>query len=183
MSLRERLEKNPAIVWVALILVISGAALLIWRQVTVNPAGAAGGQRVYVFDLADGSLIAMPGGGIPPFRINKKNAEGGEPTGVLATVYSCGDCSSAKDRVVGYLETNSPAAQEAIKNALRDGTMEDLAPSQRASLEDVLSAGQLVAAGDTRPPTWVTKSSEQGQAIVNGLASKCPSGEFKICMP
>ncbi|MEM9348526.1 MAG: hypothetical protein AAGB26_18305 [Planctomycetota bacterium] len=118
-------------------------------------------SRFYYYDMQTGELFVDEANLIPPI----KAPSGGE--GVIAEVYSCGDCEGEK--FVGLLRKYSDAAKEAMEK--------ELPPDTKGILVRLAGAHSR----------WVPEDSKAGQEMrassVAAARSRCPGGEPAICFP
>ena len=146
---------------------IAGGVFLIAIVITVISITSSGpgepetSSKFYYYDMNTGELFIDEANLIPPI----KAPSGGE--GVLAEVYSCGDCEG--EQYVGLLRKYSDSAKAAIEK--------ELPPD---------ASGSLVRLANDNS-SWVPADSPQGQqmraASVAEARSKCPGQEPKICFP
>jgi hypothetical protein len=168
---REWLNNNSAVVTVvAVVILIISLAVIIWY----NQRGPSqpGQIAVYYYDLSAGKLITAKQNDIPPIDIKS-----GAGMGVKAYVYSCGECSDASKRFVGYLEKLTDEAKKA--------RLEQIANPNAASgarRRDLTNAGTMIRR--EKEGEWVAIDSDEGRAILNELREKCATGEtLRQCLP
>lgn len=167
--MRDSVARRPLIVAAVAILVLLASGGAIWWHAAAPPPLRQ--PRLWYMDLNKGQLFAGSGD-LAPIE-----APGGPvnhvPTGVLAHVYACGDCSNAGDRSVAWLETLDPAVQKAMGSgatylSIADATASDFNGGRRV---------QRPKDGE-----WVDAYSEEGTAIQQPPA--CPGGAAsKPCLP
>lgn len=166
----------------SLAVIVCGAAwsLSTWFGGDDNPDHP---RRVWFYDTTTGSLFVEMSDRVAPIESPAKSRESeGKPTGVRAYLFSCGSCSDEKERFIGYFETHTKAAQDAIIN--RPPDREGVPPVDISSLVD---EGTLVAkpVSGSAELVWVVMVSSEGQAIMRDAVSKpCADGKLPVqCRP
>ncbi len=153
MSLRDKMNENPAIPAVGVIIILAVCGYFLWGLITSGPTGQVKGDFYYSID--DGKTVfedSRPPG--QPFQKDGKDA-------AMALMFTC---DNDKTRFCGYLLKKAPPpARAGAKNAA--------APANAAP-----EAGMLITyikkPGDTE---WIPDTSYGKFAgIQNGV--KCPSG-------
>ena len=155
-------------------LIISGAAivgcLIFFINRFTTPEGAtpprkAGVPQTWYYDRNTEELFTMPATTSGLVETDSGPFEG-EPAGVRAAVFACGDCST-NEQYIGWLE--KPSAKE----------LEAIAGTAEISDDDLVS---LVAKPGSNQ--WVSATSAQGEKIAKEARSRCPKGvRANFCQP
>lgn len=158
------IAKESAILkWAVALLALSLAgATLAWQYRPIAPASE---RKVYFYDQTARRLFAAVPGDLPPIA-----APSGEKVGVLAHVFTCGDCAVIDQRVIAWVEryTDSFLASHRRYADIADLSSDDL-------------AGQLLVKKPA-DPGWTDASIEAGEAIA--AAPACPDGgSGRRCVP
>ena len=182
MSVREWMNNNPAMVTIGAVLVLVICLVLIIVQ--LSGGGAAGGEReIYYYDLNTEKLFTASNRTNPPIETDSGAYEG-EPAGVQATVFACGQCDQdytgmtaaqveQNDAAIGYLEKFTPEAKEVIEDESSD-----------EEGYDVMLRGHLVRRVDQSQ--WVPRESEEGYRITQEaqMNADCPPDQPpQPCVP
>jgi hypothetical protein len=163
MSIRQSLQNNPAIFAGVAVLVLGFA---VWRMATVGHGNALENHR-YFFDLGTGELFTHDVSAMPPVTA----PSGGD--GVLATVYTCGACSSEAERKIAYIITYTEEALALMQQAMG----ENANPGAMAAAQ----AQRLIAA-PSQQPQWVAFDDPRSGQLLS-FADQCPGGKAEICLP
>lgn len=157
--------------------VIAGIALSIalgfiyWQ--TIGPSFLQRPMQKWFYDLNTGKLFLGPGDAIAPIPAPSGALPDGSLAGVLAHVYSCGECTE-KERVVAYLETCSPAAQARIKSLQQPGQHPMPTESMRSGI-------LLKRPGDAQ---WIEHDTPEATKLLDEVLPLCPNGAApQPCMP
>lgn len=176
MSLRETLNKNPALAG-GIVVVVIVAAVVAMR----GSSGAPPLDQAWFYDLQTGALF--PGDRFAPAPID---APSGAGNGVTAVVLGCGDCE-AKPTKAHWLEKFTPEALAVHKKMeAADAAEEDDAIIVTEQEQQVYDAGQLIALPPEpgSEPQWVPSLSGEGEAIRSQqIKSACTSGKPEVCLP
>lgn len=172
MSIKEWREQNPgtfnliAAGFAAVALLIAAYNLGYLRKDTpVNERPVA---KVYFYDLNKGEVF-VGDDCLPPVPAPSGPIDG-KPAGVIANVFSCGDCADASTRFVGYLETIDEKFRAGVDPTIARGYYNAPSPTVVPGLTEAT----LVKLPEDK--TWVSKSSADGAAVMSAHESKCPAG-------
>lgn len=177
-------QKTPVgkLVFSAIAMIIGIAGIIFYFNHGPSASGVT--QRdIYVYDLSDGSLTALPPGKHPPFDLPDRTAPGGGPAGVLAHVFACSDCRNTKDRFIGYLETNTIELRDKLAAVTDHTPRGEIPPPLEAEFAEAIAEGRLVASSDNKPLQWVKESSAQGATMMLDISNKCPGSMPIPCSP
>ncbi len=139
------------------------------------PRGAALPTSVWYYDLATGELFAEEPGQAPPIM-----APSGEKTGVLAKVYTCGQCTES-ERFVLSLEKYTEQGAALLAQAASSS------PEEAAKLQMQIGQARLVAAVPSAPGQdvrWLPAVSPMGNAVaLEPIVKRCDGEPAKTCNP
>jgi hypothetical protein len=126
-------------------------------------------EHEWFFDLERKTLFKAPRDSLPPLDPPSGAVINGQPAGVKAYVYACGEgCDDEAKRFVGYLETYTPAARSTMRTPAPDA--------------NVLYQGHLVA--DAQQLQWHLASSPDGQRVQSSSELRCKGLQpAKPCYP
>jgi hypothetical protein len=117
--------------------------------------------QVYFYDLNEGTFFVGSLMDVPPIPRRSGPLPNGEPAGVRAHLFACGDCGPPEN-LVGYLETTRVSRETGEPVRVR------------AAFEP----------GDRGDPEWILAESGLGEDIENRLRARCPEGvELNSCLP
>jgi len=138
----------------------------------------------YFYDLGSGEVFVADSTLVAPFPApSGKSGPRGEPLGVEAAVFSCGDCSDPQKRYLGYLQQYLPEAQKKILEARKSRSTNPEGPIDRATMEGDLRATEVVV----RSPDvdeWFRLGTEGSDIIMSEARSKCHGPTFPVqCFP
>jgi hypothetical protein len=172
-SPRQWIQENSAIVTLVTVLILALAVGLIWwgrKEPTGNEV-----RSVYFYDLTSKELFSAPSTSLPPIPVPSDAAGTTTPKGVRAYVFSCGDCGNAADRVVGWLEMYTPAAQERLA-PMFGPKRGKWGPASPEEVPNLLNPGDHLVA-TSAGKAWVDANSSEVMRIRNDAQKPCPSGE------
>ncbi len=154
------LNKNPAVtISVAAVLIVV-ALVIMFNRFTSDPVYKPPPPRkvplVWFYDRNTKQLFTMPVHESGPVE-RDSGPFNGEPAGVRAHVFACGDCGTA-ERFVGYLEKPSPREADTANEEILET---DLTP--------------LIAHPDDG--VWYNADSQQGVAIMASIDRRCGEGQ------
>jgi len=161
MGLRTWLNNNSAVTTIgAVVLLLVALVVLSWTNGLFG--SGSGGVDSYYYDLKTKKLFTADAQKVPPIT-----APSGANNGVLAHVFSCGDCSAASSRYVGWLEKFTPATKKKLE---KTHTFMEINPQT-----DLIRLPQ----GKSK---WVPSSSMMGSKIITHAHTvKCK--QPKTCYP
>jgi hypothetical protein len=124
-------------------------------------------------------LYALKGNDVPPIAAPSNTGSDRAPAGVRARVYSCGDCRDRASLYIGFVETNSPRAKDAISAMQKAG---EQAKGSLPGLMAAIDEGNTIAVlPDLK---WVRKRSQEGLKILADAQQHCGAGVEPIeCQP
>lgn len=112
-NIREWLNRNPAIAGMIAVAVVVVAVIV----VTLSSRGPTPlyGALSYYYDLNTATLLVDRAGRETPFETESGPTADGDPAGVRAIVFSCGDCHEEDERFPAYLRKSGPEGQTLIR--------------------------------------------------------------------
>jgi hypothetical protein len=160
MKLAKWIQSKPVMLGLA-VLCLTLALVQVLR-----PRGEAGVSHAYYWDLGSGELF------IAPLAIAPIEAPSGAGQGVLAMVFSCGQCDE-RSRFVAWLEQHNEAARQMIQAGNRDDPR----------YQEVVAAGHQIAAPPApgTEPQWIASQSPQAAAVMKAGTGRCPRPQ--LCTP
>jgi hypothetical protein len=196
MKLRGWINRNSE-----LVTVISVFFLVFSLVVLVKNAPKQGRTitRAYYYDVVTGKLFTGPVGDTPPIPTPSGSIKNGVFAGVRANVFTCKSCDDEKSRVIGYLETYTQEAREALDtqrtmaeaniraaevNSPDSPPTTQIGPDENeVKLLAVIAGGRLIASpADTEK--WFRMESDEGMELVNAAMTDCPGGRYATqCYP
>lgn len=174
MSLRATLEKNKPLS-IGLIVVIFGVAayFAIFRSQPEGPRVAPPQEEVYYYDLGSKELFNVKLPAFPPVEApSGHKQESGQPGGVRAHLFSCGECNK-EEQFIGYLENMTKAAHDVADLVfVQDKTVD-------GSQLDLMENETMVKAPEEGE--WVSQPKGL-KDIMDKVKAKC-KGQIKRCLP
>ena len=177
MGLSDWMNKNSVAVTAAAAIVLLGSLLAIVLS-SGNGGPASQPTQAYFFDLstsewftADKTLLAPIEAPSGPFK--------GEPGGVSAFIYSCGQCDPDEWEIRYLLKYSDAAKQRMLQLQEQQPNKVVYMPQDRAATEPFRSGILVKRPGDA---DWVRKASPEGTAIVHE-AAMCGSQLARQCRP
>jgi hypothetical protein len=175
--MRKWLEKHSVIVAVGAIgvLILAGVGYRFLSgggSVVVKPLRPAN-----FYDLGTNMLFTASDD-VPPIEApsGKKQANG-QPGGVRAYVFACGDCAPPNARFTGFLESYSEKGR-----AIAVAYAED-SPTVRSKMFAEAGETRLVADPNSAPLTWHPDSSDDGKALLAKARDHCKGKALVECKP
>lgn len=156
-QLREAIHRNPAVVIVAVVILIAS----LWWHV-LEPITGNGARRAFYFDLETSRLFTQRTGLLAPI----KAPSGGD--GVLAIVMSCGSCDDASQRYIGWIEKYSDAFKQNEA-------------AQRHRDPDLMRRHWFIRT--LQSDEWVLAAGAQAQVIRRTAERHCGRREARVCQP
>ena len=176
MSLRQLLNNNSSIVTLASLVVLILALGWMVQTSMLNRYNSADVPNAWFYDLNTGELFEAKSNAIPPIDAPSGNLPNGEPAGVRAKVFACGDRSDPAKQFVGWLEKLTPEAKQAIVQG-QTGEGMSSSSSSIGYLE-----GLLVRSADG--DRWVSANSREAMRLFQSPRDRCPKGEvLSPCFP
>ena len=177
MGLRDAMNNNSSVVTIIAVVVLV-IALGIIVMTNKGPGSSFGGQDTYFFNTATGKLYKES-----PKSISPVDTSDGPKTGVLAYVYSCGQCGDyagmtpdevkSANAFIGHLEKYSDTAHALI---LASQAGNQPPPEQMGAMQEILIKRPQDA-------NWVPHMGPAGIRIQSDEASQCPDGQVTPCQP
>jgi len=133
----------------------------------------------WYYDLNTGTLFTAPSGQLPPINAPSGPTPSGEPAGVRAFVFACGECANPADRFPAYLQKFTPGAKNLFDNLPDDQTnLDNLGDQVDRLLEGgEIGAGMLIA--DPNDLTWRPATHPASRKLMTGAwARLCPDGSL-----
>jgi hypothetical protein len=150
------------------------------NRVEAVPTKPPAGQlitKAYFYDLQTGMLFVGDNSAIPPIPApSGKKSSDGQDLGVRAIVFSCGNCKDESSRYIGYVETFTPEARDAIKAMMEHP---DKSPPDG---RDPMMFGRYIM--DPEVGDWLTMDSPAAGKLVQDSMSKCGADKYPTqCFP
>jgi hypothetical protein len=172
MGIRDQINRRPGAVSIAAVLVVGLIiAAAVYKFHRASHVAAPDNTLYYFYQPDEGTLLGLPTPVSPAQHQGKEFFR--------AYVFSCGNCSDAQSRFIGYIEKYS--AERAEREArLRQGMQpgEDLPPVARQELQ-ALGGHEISLA---TPLQWLDANSEQAHALMDQLRARCPQ-QLTPCHP
>jgi len=160
--MRQWLNENTHIAVPAII-----AFMLLWMVVLIVRLRGAGDPviipaTIYFYDQNTQELFEMPATTVGPVETDS-GPHNGEPAGVKAHVFACGDCKTG-ERFIGWLEKPAPELQE----------------GQEVSENDLYT---LVRRPDK--DEWIKSNTDEAGQLFISPTKRCPDSNKRAnyCMP
>lgn len=178
MNLRQWLNENPAVSTVAAVVLLVLCIGFVLYQV-----GAVGGPQVsgnkYFYDRNTGELFVDSSEKVPPITTDSGEYDG-QPAGVVARIYACGECGSYHGMTpeeveeagarIGVLEMYPIKIKEVMEN----GNWEQIQQPPDAYR-------QLRRPQDEQ---WISASSQQGIQLERNAPIQCEDQtQIRTCLP
>jgi hypothetical protein len=133
--------------------------------------------KIYVMDLSTGKVTVT---------MDEPSELGPNSQIVRPIVFSCGSCKDEKQRFVGYYESLTPEAKQAIKNMMNQAsTAPDSMPASMPSTQpvgDPIMVGRQIMDPDTKD--WIPMESPAAGKLIQDMMSKCGKGKYPTqCFP
>lgn len=153
---------------VAVLMLLIAAAVLVWYM---NRKVGPEAESLWYADPVSGNMVSAPDE-VPPTK-----------TGLVrAFVFSCGECGDDKARFTGYFERFTP---EAKMEMAKVGVLRYDGPGGISQLTEAEAAAYFTGGKrQIRRATesdWVDHDSEKGNAILDEVEKRCPSGAPHLC--
>ncbi len=182
MSLRSWINNNSAVVTILAVLFLCAALWIVISN--ANSGRPKMATQQWYYDLAKGERFAGKIGMIPPF-----DHEGGKENGVVAYIYSCGDCGS--DWHIAWFQKFSPADKRRQEEFLlkQQQNQVDGKPASPMGFSPLMGgsmAEPLVSQPDPQNLQWVPMTSAQAQTMIHKVRESCgdaTKSTFKFCQP
>jgi hypothetical protein len=179
MAIRDTLNNNPAITTVGAVVVLVICLGLVVLQLTGG--GSAGGGSDYYYDLNTGKIFVAEAAQAP-IKAPSGPTDNGNPAGVRAIIYACGECGSydgmdqqqiaengGKLAYLVRMQNNQPQQQQGGDNGNQQR------PPSPMFMQPLVSRPDKIQ--------WVRETSQQAQSIVRSEPN-CPEGQkVRICDP
>ncbi len=203
MKLRGWINRNSELVTVISVFLLVFSLVVLVKNAPRQPRLIT---KAYYYDVVSGRLYPGPLQDTPPIPTPDGNMKNGVFAGVRANVFSCTSCDDEKARVIGYLETYTQEAREALETqraiaeanarmmeaaSAANGNGPDTFPSatqtgpdeNEVRLLELVSRGRLVALPNN-VEKWFRMDSDEGLELVNSAMKKCPGDRYASqCYP
>jgi len=190
MKYRDWMNQNSAVITIGAVLVLIGALYAIIKQ-QWGPGTTYKPIDVFYYDmsLTSGSemdrLFSGKSNEFPPIEApSKAKTPDGSPTGVRAWVFSCGDCSDKSKWFIGFLETYTRDAKDAMLEMTKaPATGGAAAPPPMPTGAEMMARenGHLISIpGEDK---WVPYSGPQGLELIQRAQSRCGSEQGNRAVP
>ena len=191
MKYREWMNQNSALITIGAVLVLIGALYAIIRQQWGSTASYKP-IDVYYYDMSLTSgtemerLFAGKSNEFPPIDApSHAKTPDGSPTGVRAWVFSCGDCSDKSKWFIGFLETYTKDAKEAMLEMTKTPPAATAAagPPPMPTGAEMMARenGHLISIpGEDK---WVPYSGPDGLGLIQRAQSRCGSEAGQRAVP
>lgn len=164
------MARKDLIKLIVIVLILAVSATLVARYAS-DPSRAIEmpPDQIYFYDVATGELFNGPIGALPPI-----DSPSGEGEGVIAVVYTCGECITDQLKIA-YLEKWSDEGKKS------HATMRALIEAEKPTPEqlvDLVEREHFVSLPPTvnQPPQWASLASSHGQAITVQFRDQCGEG-------
>ena len=182
---RSLLNKNTAIVTIVTLCVMLWTANDIIKQVRAAAAPQPSLPN-YFYDVAENRLFVSTSPELSPIK-GPGSKDDNDRTAVRAFVFACGDCSSTKDRFVGWVEAYTPEAKAAYAEQAEKWAKINVTGANAVPFNKEITKGHMVAVPDANNPDWtkdfVPYNSPAGVKIQSQWAKACGSGFPRQCFP
>lgn len=175
MKIRDTMNNNSAVVTiVAVVILVLSLGFIIMNS---NKKGPRRVVELYYYDMNTGELFVGPSDQYAPIDAPSGPTADGQPAGVRAYVFSCGDCSDKSSHYIGYLERYSPEAKERIRRM--NENPESLSEEDHYYDYD---QGRFVMVPDKT--SWLEANSEAGIEAASQVTASCPEDSIpRSCYP
>ncbi len=195
MKLRGWINRNSELVTVISVFLLVFSLVVLVKS---TPRNGRVITRAYYYDVVTGKLFAGPVQETPPIPTPEGSMKNGVFAGVRANVFSCTSCDDVKSHKVGYLETYTQEAREAVdaQRMMADaasrvlgepgqenvGTQPGSDPSE-IKLMEAIARGRLIASPENIE-RWFPMESDEGMQLVNAAMKSCPGERYaNQCYP
>lgn len=196
MKLRGWINRNSELVTVISVFLLVFSLVVLVKS---TPRNGRVITRAYYYDVVTGKLFPGPAQDTPPIPTPDGSMKNNVFAGVRANVFSCTSCDDVKSHKIGYLETLTQEAREALDtqrmmtealnrsgtvDAGQDnpGTQPEADPNE-IRLMEVISRGRLVASAEDTE-RWFPMESDEGMQLVTSAMKSCPGDKYASqCYP
>jgi hypothetical protein len=185
-KVREFLNQNSSIGILAAVVLLVISLFIIYRELS-GTGGPQAPQSKYFLDLNTGEIFSGDINAIPPID-TPSGPHDGEPAGVVAHIFTCGECEKSyagmqaaevqrTGATIAYLTKYTPEGKETLER-MRSG---DASPDEMAGGQDFYFS-ELVA--DESGDQWYSMQADpQSQRLFEDMPD-CPEGEsLRQCFP
>ena len=167
MNIREWANKNSALVTGISIVVFVGA--LVFLIFGGGETETRGPEQRWFYDLNTGSLFPQAPDVFPPVETESGDFNG-EPAGVHAMVFSCGECNE-DERFVAWLTTYPPEVKKALET-MRSQGLSDVPEGTPGWINPIdPTAHELLATPDNLEE-WFEKSGDMKEYLLTKKAAR-----------
>ena len=202
MSLRDSMNNNSALVTLAaVVLLVVALGWIILKS--KGPSGASQFKSQYYYDLNTGTIFAADSSEMPPIETPSGPDKTGNPAGVRARVFACGDCRRSyvgmteaqmeeAGAFIAFIEKFTPEFKKAVeepKEAVAEPTEATGVPGDPNYRRPggggrmMMEGGQGLLIRQVNGEKWLSMRSREAQKITTTFGTKCPDGRSTPCYP
>jgi hypothetical protein len=195
MKLRGWINRNSELVTVISVFLLVFSLVVLVKS---TPRNGRVITRAYYYDVVTGKLFSGPAQDTPPIPTPDGSMKNNVFAGVRANVFACASCDDVKSHKIGYLETYTQEAREALESQRmmteamshvgpdsgqdNPGTLPGPDPNE-IKLMEVISRGRLVASTENTE-RWFPMESDEGMQLVTAAMKSCPGDRYATqCYP
>jgi|GEM_PF-2299619 len=176
MSIRDTIQKSPAMTAFVCLIVVSMAVVMAVR--TSNPPASTPPDHAWFYDVSTGRLFTIDRSAVPPITVDGSMA-------VRARVYGCDGCGE-DDRHAVVIEKYPDVVAQKLREPLpadasSPKTEAYVGRRERMQVESLLIAAPPQTPGDEI--VWTPHVSPQAQTIRARLDDLCPDAAPELCEP
>jgi hypothetical protein len=166
MRLRQWVNENSSVVTVGAVVVMIFSLGWIVQESLTRWHRSSGVPDVWFYDLGSGKLFRAKSTAVPPIDAPSGVLIDGEPAGVRARVFACGDCNDESKRFVGWLEKFSHQAKQAMVQG-RTGQGQGYSSSSIGYIDGLLIR-------DEEGTRWLKASDPRAKEVFQMPRKRCP---------
>ena len=190
MKARDWINNNSAVVTVGavVVLVLALGFIIYQNSGSMTPRVV----DMYYYDMNTGEIFLGQSDQVPPIDAPSGLADG-QPAGLRAYVFSCGECPSSDQIVgstassleqqntfVGWVEKYTEEARQAMEQAEQG----EQSPEEEQAAYEAYERGEVVKRPGDPESAWVHIDSDEGLRIQESISQKCPGDELpNPCYP
>jgi hypothetical protein len=164
--IRRRLKKPAVGIGIAAAVLVLSLVLIMMRMDSGGPTYRKVG-KYWFYDLSTKELFPAYTSAVPPIEAPSKAAIDGQPSGVRAFVFGCGDC---KETFIGYLQKYLPEGKTLMANM-----NDELRQRKAAKFSRIASPDDV---------EWHPDGGDEAGAVVHKAMTRCPKGsKTAVCDP
>lgn len=158
---------NPKVgIGIAAVVIVAAIGVFVMNSDDSNPDHRSN-TKEWFYDLGDKKLFAVDASTPSPVEApsGAKDADG-DPGGVKAYVFGCGDCT---EHFIGYLMKYSAEGKKIMDSGVENANRE---------------AKKFIVFRSVEDGEWVSDVSEEGSKLVRAAVTKCPNDKkIQSCNP